>query len=213
MTDEQSTENRAAKRSRAVGATVLGLAATAALAAQAPAAAAAPGVDPGFPDNVGNAGASFTVRAYREIALLPNDEYVRLRKDVLALDENRVPGRTPEEIVALKRSFSSNGCTLVPDLGAERACEQHDFRYTVGPTVYANDPSGARADREDADDQLYRNTNNAYTVEWAGALHAIIKYYGTTLFGRDLYSPTKVVGPVYRSAEEIRELVRAAQAG
>ncbi|SDS57186.1 hypothetical protein SAMN05216371_0185 [Streptomyces sp. TLI_053] len=91
--------------------------------------------------------ARFTPDQYRRIAGLPNSDFIKLRNRVLSME-----GDDPQT-KALKASFYSNAITGVPawaqSAAAMNAAAQHDFRYTIGPTVL---PEGEQIDDRHAAD-------------------------------------------------------------
>lgn len=142
-------------------------------------------------------GAAFGKGTYNEIATKPIDDYLNLSDQVLAKDATKGTPERQQNVTALQRSFSSDGCTSSPDYAA---CRQHDFRYIVGPNVYANDPAGATADRTAADNQLGANIGKESSL---GSFTGGIYRNGTNWFGKSHYQPTPTTGPTYNSVDEI----------
>jgi hypothetical protein len=105
----------------------------------------------GSPPSKKNPGAVFSAAEYKRISKLSNADFIALRRKVLAGSAGK----------AVKASFYSNGCTLVPNLLLTekdwQACAQHDFRYTVGPNTI-KEPKERLADEIDADVDLENNS-------------------------------------------------------
>uniref|UniRef100_UPI002F90BE43 hypothetical protein n=1 Tax=Streptomyces sp. NBC_00060 TaxID=2975636 RepID=UPI002F90BE43 len=100
---------------------------------------------------------------YLRIANLDNRSFIRLRDAVSAGD---LTGVDQVQMKLLQASLASDRCPAEPPKSLRKAvsglssqqivngCLQHDFRYTVGPTVFKRDASAGLAERAAADNQL-----------------------------------------------------------
>ncbi|MEU1409711.1 hypothetical protein ABZ471_47265 [Streptomyces sp. NPDC005728] len=151
---------------------------------------------PGLP-SANDPGANFSPELYDEIANLSTADFVQLRQQVFAVKEDG----------PVQRSFYANGCTYVPDsvIGTQStydACLQHDFRYTVGPNVYKDDPDGEKTDKENADLQLGNSIRGDNTSGFpnskGGLFETAVRY-----MGHGLRYPTPTKGAPITTTEEL----------
>lgn len=148
--------------------------------------------------------ATFTRELYCQIATMDNASFIDLRDTVQSnpSDDKRSQ--------ALNRSFYSNGCTMISDAvisdAAWDACAQHDFRYTVGPNVFAGSPGEAEAERLSADEQLGGNVAaNQGNPGLFSSLHGLLKQGGTSVFGPTFFTATPAdEGECFCSLEQVR---------
>ncbi|MEU8974539.1 hypothetical protein AB0D11_35630 [Streptomyces monashensis] len=137
---------------------------------------------PGAPDE-SHPGAKFDQGMYKAVAGMDNQSFITLRDALLSQNPDAEPNpELRQKEKELQRSFYSNGCTGVPGSVLTQqetnACIQHDFRYTVGPNVYAGNPDAGKADKADADRQLGDNIGG---VEGKGA-QALTGAVGTIFY-------------------------------
>ncbi|MEU1408069.1 hypothetical protein ABZ471_38115 [Streptomyces sp. NPDC005728] len=140
-------------------------------------------------------GSAFSADLYRQIAEMPNDQFLAIR--------NKVMARDPADplVQGLQHSFYSKGCVNVPDVEVtERmlnTCLQQDFRYTAGANVTGGlgTPEG-QADKKAADDQFGKTmigiSGSDFT--FAAANLADADYVVTPTTGDPLTSLSQVTG-------------------
>ncbi|MGW1870899.1 hypothetical protein ACWCPS_35835 [Streptomyces mauvecolor] len=154
-------------------------------------------------------GARFTLSLYQKISALPLDEFSALRDRALADESHSTATR------ALKRTFYSVGCALLPrsllSVQAWMACTLHDFRYTVGPNVYKGTEEAAAADLREADIQLGRSLGlpDGHSLpEWMEALHRESGRSEPLAAHSWLYAPTPTCGPLFYNLRQLQHPVQ-----
>ncbi|MEU3462966.1 hypothetical protein ABZ721_23860 [Streptomyces sp. NPDC006733] len=112
--------------------------------------------------------------------------------------------------LALKRSFYSNGCTMLPGAvlsdAVWNACAQHNFRYTVGPRVYASSFVEAEAERLSADEQLGGNiAAQQVSPDLLSSVHGRLHQEGTSAFASSFFIGAPANGAeIFSSLEQVR---------